>query len=98
GRQSWSAGDRVRVYRKRNGACGLLEETDDAAVDGGAPDDRDYHIDHYARRLRRTFASRLACAFTSADYQTVFADPDQMPLFMPDVTAIRPVLEKKLQA
>jgi DNA polymerase, archaea type len=97
GHQSWSAGERVRVYRKRKGGCGLLHETDDA-VDGiGALDDRDYDIDHYARQLRLKFASRLACAFTSADYEAVFADPDQMSLFMPEVTAIRPILEKKPQ-
>ena len=29
GRTSWSVGDRVRVYRKRNGGCGLLEESED---------------------------------------------------------------------
>ena len=29
GRTSWSVGDRIRVYRKRNGGCGLLEESDD---------------------------------------------------------------------
>jgi hypothetical protein len=97
GNQSWSAGDRVRVYRKRNGGCGLLDETDDGMDGIGTLDDRDYDVDHYARQLRLTFASRLACAFTAADYETVFANPDQMSLFMPEVTAIRPVLKKKSQ-
>ena len=50
------------------------------------------------RRDRQTFASRLACAFTAADYEVVFADPDQMSLFMPAVTTIRTVLERKQQA
>ena len=57
-------------------------------------DDRDYDVDHYARQLRQTFASRLACAFTPADYEAVFADPDQTSLFMPAVTTIRTVLQQ----
>jgi DNA polymerase I len=97
GHQSWSAGDRVRVYRKRNGGCGLLDEADDGADVIGTLDDRDYDVDHYARQLRQIFASRLACAFTSADCETVFADPDQMSLFMTEVRAIRTVLKKKPQ-
>ncbi len=97
GRRSWSVGERIRVYRKRNGGCGLLEESEDP-VGMGAVDNRDYDVDHYARQLRQTFASRLACAFTPADYDTVFADPDQMSLFMPAVATIRTVLEKKSEA
>jgi DNA polymerase I len=98
GRTSWSVGDRVRVYRKRKGGSGLLEESEDGLVDTSTVDDRDYDVDHYARQLRQTFASRLACAFTPADYDAVFADPDQMSLFMPAVTTIRTVLEKKSEA
>jgi hypothetical protein len=33
GRTSWSVGDRIRVYRKRNGGCGLLEESEDGDVE-----------------------------------------------------------------
>jgi DNA polymerase elongation subunit (family B) len=97
GRTSWSVGDRIRVYRKRNGGCGLLEEFDDGQIVTGSAGDRDYDVDHYARQLRQTFASRLACAFSPADYEAVFADPDQMSLFMPAVTTIRTVLEKKME-
>jgi DNA polymerase I len=95
GRTSWSAGDRVRVYRKRNGGCGLIDESEDGggAVDGNDP--RDYDFEHYARQLRQTFASRLACAFTPADYDAVFAEPDQMSLFTPAIATIRTILEKK---
>jgi DNA polymerase elongation subunit (family B) len=93
GRTTWSIGDRVRVYRKRNGGCGLLEESDDGAV-AVAADERDYDVDHYARQLLRNFASRLECAFTPADYETVFADPDQMLLFTPALATIQTVLEK----
>jgi DNA polymerase, archaea type len=98
GRTSWSVGDRVRVYRKRNGGCGLLEESEDGQVDRDDVDRRDYDVDHSARQLRQTFASRLVCAFTPVDYEAVFADPDQMTLFMPAVTTIRTVLETKVQA
>jgi DNA polymerase elongation subunit (family B) len=97
GRTSWSVGDRIRVYRKRNGGCGLLEELEDGHVGMSNRDDRDYDVDHYARQLRYTFASRLSCAFSPADYEAVFADPDQMSLFMPAVPTIRTVLEKKFE-
>ena len=96
-RTSWSVGDRIRVYRKRKGGCGLLEESEDGDVVSTNVDNRDYDIDHYARQLRQTFASRLVCAFSPADYEAMFAEPDQMSLFMPAVTTIRTVLEKKLK-
>jgi len=94
GRTSWSAGDRVRVYRKRNGGCGLLEESDESPAETSSVDCRDYDVEHYARQLRQTFASRLACAFRPEDYETVFADSDQMLLFPPAISTIRTVLEK----
>ena len=76
----------------------MLEETDDGHVDLSDVDHRDYDIDHYARQLRQTFAARFASAFTPADFEAVFADPDQMSLFMPAVTTIRTVLETKVQS
>ncbi len=94
GRTAWSAGDRVPVYRKRNGAAGLLEDPEDAPQETRQAHERDYDADYYARQLRQTFASRLACAFTPADYEAVFADPDQMSLFLPAIATIRPILEK----
>jgi hypothetical protein len=44
------------------------------------------------RVLRDTFASRLARAFAPDDFASVFADPDQLSLFAPVLSAIRPVL------
>jgi hypothetical protein len=44
--------------------------------------------------LRETFAARLARAFSEADYEAVFADPEQMTLFGPEVATIRPVLRE----
>jgi DNA polymerase elongation subunit (family B) len=92
GRTVWRVDDRVHVYRKRNGGRGLLEESEDGPVETSSLDVRDYDVDHYARQLRK-FASRLACAFTPADYESVFADPDQT--FPTAVETIRTILEKK---
>jgi DNA polymerase I len=92
GRTSWSAGDRIRVYRTRSGRGGVIEEPEDETAGIESADGRDYDVDHYARLLRETFAARLARAFTPADYETVFADPDQMSLFAPPVATIRTVL------
>jgi DNA polymerase elongation subunit (family B) len=90
GRTSWSAGDRIRVYRTKSGAGGVIEESEDEAV--VIEDRRDYDVDHYARVLRETFAVRLARAFTPTDYEAVFADPDQLSLFTPPLATIRTVL------
>ena len=89
GRDTWSAGDRIRVYRRQNGEGGLVEATDDEAP---APDRRDYDVEYYIRLLRETYAERLARAFTPEDFCVVFADPDQLSLFTPSVEAIRPIL------
>jgi DNA polymerase elongation subunit (family B) len=91
GRTEWRVGDRVRVYRTKSGAGGVIEEREDE-VPGEGADRRDYDVNHYARVLRETFAARLARAFTEADYEAVFADPEQMSLFAPELETIRPVL------
>jgi DNA polymerase elongation subunit (family B) len=85
GRAQWSVGDRVRVYRTRSGA-GVIED------EGEAGDRRDYDVNHYARVLRETFAARLERAFAPADYEAVFADPEQMSLFATAVEEITTVL------
>jgi DNA polymerase I len=86
GRTQWSAGERVRVYRTRSGAGGVIEE------DGEEADRRDYDVNHYARVLRETFTARLARAFTPEDFEAVFADPEQGSLFAPLLETIRTVL------
>ena len=91
GRETWTVGDKIHVYRKRNGGAGLLDDSEDGAVDA-----RDYDPDHYARQLRQTFASRLLCDFTAEDYEAVFSDPNQMSLFASSVAEIRTVLEGKV--
>ena len=85
GRTSWSVGDRVRVYRTKSGPGGLIDGTGR----------RDYDIDYYARLLLETFAARLARAFTPADYECLFANPDQMSLFAPSLGTIRTILQKQ---
>ena len=92
GRTNWSSGDRVRVYRTKSGAGGVIEDEEEgsASIEGR----RDYDVDHYARLLRDTYAARLERAFTAEDYEAVFADPDQGTLFTPPVAGIRTVLCK----
>jgi DNA polymerase elongation subunit (family B) len=93
-RTRWRVGERVRVYRARNGMPALAPELedDDASVDGADP--RDYDVEHYARLLRETFAVRLARAFTPEDFAVVFANPDQLALFTPPVSSIKSVLHE----
>ena len=96
GRTLWRIGDRIRVYRRRSATGGLVEDSDNPAI-ATSDDPRDYDVDHYIRVLRETFAARLACAFSPADYDAVFADPDQMSLFAPAITGIRTTLSRKSQ-
>jgi DNA polymerase I len=90
GRTAWRAGDRARVYRKRNGEAGLVASGDDE----NTRDPRDYDVDYYERLLRSTYAERLARAFTPEDFGIVFADADQLTLFAPSIHAIRPILRQ----
>ncbi len=89
GRTTWAVGERVRVYRTARGGGGVIAEDDD----GGYVDaPRDYDADHYVRVLRDNVAIRLARAFTPDDFAAVFADPDQLSLFAPSLSAVRPIL------
>jgi DNA polymerase, archaea type len=94
GRISWRAGERVRVYRTRDGGP-VVASRDDEAPGRGITDPRDYDVEHYARVLRDTFAARLARALTTADFAEVFADADQLSLFAPSTAAMRPLLESR---
>ncbi|HEU6450519.1 MAG TPA: ribonuclease H-like domain-containing protein [Gemmatimonadaceae bacterium] len=84
GRTRWDAGDRLRVYRKQNGEGGLVEDGDE--------DPRDYDVEYYVRLLRASYAQQLARAFTPADFESVFADPDQLSIFSPSMESIRSIL------
>ncbi len=91
GRTHWSVGDRVRVYRVRGGSGGVVTDPSETEA---PPDLRDYDADHYVRLLHDTFASRLARAFDPGDFATVFAEPEQLSLFAPQLSTIHPRLEQ----
>ncbi len=93
GRTFWNVGERVRVYRTHTGVGGVVDVFDGEPVVHAADDLRDYDVEHYSRLLLRTFASRLARAFSPIDYAAVFADPHQLPLFVPQIQMIRSVLD-----
>jgi DNA polymerase elongation subunit (family B) len=92
GFQTWSIGERVRVYRAAGGQGRLLPARDDDEAPSADP--RDYDTDHYVDMLRDLFATRLARALTPADFADVFAHPDQLTLFPPAFTEMRPILQR----
>lgn len=87
GRTDWKTGERVRIYRAANGEHRV-------APGDGAVDPRDYDAAHYARVLRENFATRLARALSTEDWETVFADPVQLSLFGAPLDRIRPILQR----
>ncbi|HET7231632.1 MAG TPA: DNA polymerase domain-containing protein [Longimicrobium sp.] len=92
GRTHWRVGERVRVYRTQGGA-GAVVSADQA--DPGTADPRDYDVDHYARVLRDNFAVRLARALKPEDFAAIFTDPEQLSLFAPPLSAMRPILDTR---
>jgi hypothetical protein len=93
GRTSWTAGERVRVYRASGGRAALLGDALDLdGDDDGAADPRDYDVEYYLRILRQNFAARLARGLTAEDFAAVFADPDQPSLFAPRLSELQPIL------
>ncbi|MDQ6634498.1 MAG: DNA polymerase II, partial [Gemmatimonadota bacterium] len=90
GRSAWRIGERVRVYRTGSGSGGVVPDAEDSGAE--AADRRDYDVEHYVRVLHDNFAARLARAFTLADFDAVFADPEQLSLFTPSLGTIRTVL------
>lgn len=96
GRTSWAVGERVRVYRVQGGGGALAAERGEGsdAFTGPAEDAllADYDVEYYVRLLRESFAARLERAFSSEDFETVFADPIQPSLFSVGIANMRPVL------
>ena len=90
GRHDWRRGERIRVFRARDGSAGLV--ADRAEAGDGQTDSRNYDVEHYLRVLKDTYASRLARAFAPADFAALFADPDQGSLFPSAYGEIRSVL------
>ena len=92
GRATWTAGEKIRVYRTKSGSGGVIDEFEDEVIE--TVDRRDYDCGHYEHVLRETFAVRLARAFTPVDYEAVFGDPEQLSLFAPSIGEIRTILTK----
>jgi len=88
GRTTWRVGDRVRVYRTLTGG-GLVADHDDETIDDAPSDPRDYDVEYYVALLRRTFAARLSTALSESDFDKVFADPRQLPLWPEKLDEIR---------
>jgi hypothetical protein len=95
GRTTWSAGDRVRVYRRVDGEGGIVAEGDDGQRDPLAQDPRDYDAEHYIRVLRETFAERLSRAVTPDAFAAIVADPAQPSLFDQCLKESRPILVQR---
>jgi DNA polymerase, archaea type len=72
GRQRWTVGTKVRIYRATGGVWRLLPEN---------PSQRDYDIDHYVRLLRASYAERLRKAFKGEDFEQLFRNDEQPGLF-----------------
>lgn len=98
GRTTWRVGERARVYRTQGGGAGLVVEAEEGgrgmSVAEGGTDPRDYDVEFYVRLLRESFASRMVRAFTTEDFESLFADPVQPSLFSDTHTNIVAVLEK----
>ena len=97
GREHWAVGERAYVYRRSQGRAGLWQGDDpaadaDAALSRSSIDPRDYDVEHYARQLRTSFASRLARGLTPEDLEAIVADPDRPALFQRRLTESRPIL------
>lgn len=95
GRTTWRSGDRVRVYRTRNGSGSVVPNPDEEQATARDLDPRDYDVEHYARILRDNFAARMERALTPEDFATVFAEPDQLTLFAHSLDSIRPILTSR---
>jgi DNA polymerase I len=98
GRTTWRVGERVRVYRTSRGTGAVVPERDDDAYATSVwIDTHDYDAAHYVRVLTDNFASRLERAFAPDDHAAVFSDPEQPSLFERNVTAIRPILQTRVE-
>jgi DNA polymerase, archaea type len=94
GRTTWTAGERVRVYRTTSGGAALVPDIDEDTGTTSAAQDaaRNYDVTYYLHVLRDTFASRLERAFSPEDVDIVFGDAEQPSLFASEIANIRSVL------
>ena len=94
GRTSWTVGERVRVYKTAAGYGGVVSEAEDGARLAGAPDSRDYDVDHYVAVLRDNFAERLSRALRPEHFAAIVSDPEQPSLFDESLADEAPILTR----
>lgn len=79
-RSKWAAGEKVRIYRSRQG-WRLLPE----AIHQAEP----YDLNHYTRVLQDSYAERFRKAFSGADFEQLFRPIAQGGLFDSPLEGIR---------
>jgi len=92
GRNAWTIGERVRVYRTSGGGAGLVSEGEDGSRTEATQDPRDYDVEHYVRVLRDNFAERLSRALRPEHFAAIVTDPEQPSLFDTQLESAVPVL------
>jgi len=100
GREHWSVGEHVYVYRRALGRAGLWAEPSEEdretgaaeAASGPVLDAREYDAEYYVRQLGSAFASRLARGVTAEDFGAIVADPDRPSLFARTLSGAKPIL------
>ncbi|HYP86811.1 MAG TPA: DNA polymerase domain-containing protein, partial [Polyangiaceae bacterium] len=97
GREHWSVGERVYVYRRSMGRAGLWQaaegDDNDEPSSDRERDERDYDAEHYVRQLQSSFASRLARGVSADDFDAIVADPDRPSLFARSLATSHTVLD-----
>ena len=80
GREEWKSNERVTYFQARDRRKKLLEEYAD-----------DYDAEYYVKRLRTTYAQRLAKGFTPEDFEAIFQADQSLDLFGRDLSQIKPI-------
>ena len=94
GRNDWTPGERVQVYRAEGGAAVWIpDETEDGAP-GSSLDPpaerRDYDVEHYLHVLLTSYVARLRKAFAPEDFEQLFRLDEQLSLFDQPIAQIEP--------
>jgi DNA polymerase elongation subunit (family B) len=84
GREDWKPNERVTYYQARDKRKKLIEEFAD-----------DYDAEYYVKRLRQTYAQRLAKAFAPEDFDLIFQDGQSPSLFDRDLGIIKPIWSRE---
>lgn len=96
GRETWSVGERVRVFRAHDGTPVWLPDVDEdvAALAGERAvqqqERHDFDVEHYVHVLLTTYAGRFRKAFAPADWEQIFRLDGQTSMFDRPIDTIRP--------